>query len=203
MNLMLRLKRLLNCFQQSKKQSHTRMEVPIKVDNKEYIGRIILHQFHYSESKKRLLPDAFMPSPREEDEVSTLRFKYTDADFCKKHGLSVADVRKRKFIGIAFLLAEEIIEAPKSDNFSATPIGTPLCINHKLREDSPVYSNDEGIPSHADIKYNVKIVPHSPVKAEFKQKVLKPLVLAVGKRFYKDPKLDSEKWEGDEILLQA
>lgn len=193
--------------------------IPDNIDEDEVLGRIILHSYHYSVSRGKLRPEAFMPSPSEKNEISTLRYNYTNIDFCKQRGLIIAERRSTKntctFIGIAFIKCNKIKSAPNSEKkdskeandhyiFSAEPIATPLDEDEKIRADRPIYTTDSGIPSHADVKYNVNIFEeHKPMKQSFKQKVIKPLIALAEKNFYKDSDTVHPEWRGDEVTLAS
>lgn len=191
-----------------------RVEVPDNIVDDEYLGRIVLHSFHYSETKDKLRPEAFMPSPSERDEVSILRFTYTNIDFCKMRGILIAERRNNpqypcKFIGIAFISCKEVKDAPINndskgnidENFSANPIATPLCVEEKLRTDRPIYTNDEGIPCHGDIKFDIDVYEHTPIKQKYKKRVFQPLANLAEAKFFKDSNTITNVWKGDAIDL--
>ncbi len=191
----------------------TNIEIPREIDSGEYLSRIILHSFHFSHKKNKIKPEAFLPSPSEGDEISVIRYNYSDISIIKQRGLQIAHTRNTiknpcTFIGVAFLTAESVIHAPIGNEssetlFTATPISSPLDSLNNLRTESPIFKSDEGLPSHADIKYNVNIIEHRPLSQKFKLHVLKPLVRAVNGNFFKDNIITSEDWYGDEINLDA
>ncbi|MGV6862602.1 MAG: hypothetical protein ACWA41_12585 [Putridiphycobacter sp.] len=180
-----------------------KIEIPLNIGANEFIGRIILYSFHYSKSRKKIRPEAFLPSPNEKNEISTLRFQYTNEHFCKSHGMNIASRRSAcDFIGLVFLKCSEITNAPIDSEFTATPNATPLGIDGNLRStDSPIFTTDDGIPSHADIVYNFDVVQDKPMKQSFKKKVLKPLLNLTKDRFFKDMDTSKSEWIGEEINL--
>lgn len=176
--------------------------IPSEIGSEEVIGRLILHSFHYSESKKRLKDVAFLPRAFEINEISVLRFDYTCLDDCKRQGIILAERRNStdnpcKFIGVVLLKCSQIEAVFADTNFSVEFKYTPLCVENNLRKDRPIKVTDEGFPNHASLVYDISPIAHNPITQEFKKKIIKPLVKLANNHLYKDENVSSGKWEGD------
>lgn len=183
--------------------------VPLEIDKEEGLSRIILHSFHYSRSKNKLRPEAFLPRPNERNEISILREEYTTLDFCKSHGLKMAKVKSKPnntctFIGVAILYSYELDqisddERVKERHFKVSSNASPLDQNDKLRDLSEdVFIDDDGIPSHGSIIYDgLDAESHKPICPEFKRLVIKEMVSLAQPRLKKDMNLDVEGWMGE------
>lgn len=183
------------------------MEIPLDIDTEEALARIILHSYHYSESKNKIRPEAFTPSPDEVDEISVLRYRYTNSDFCKVRGLTIASRRNTlehpcKFIGLAFLFNKEVNEISSTlDEISCKAIASPYDENDNLRTDSPIMSTDSGIPMHADIKYSITVEQDKPINQLVKQHIAKNFCKLAQPRFFKDTDKETQTWVGDAITI--
>jgi hypothetical protein len=184
------------------------LEIPLEIDPNEYLVRIILHSFHYSERKKKVRPEAFLPTPSEVDEISVLRGQYTKVKFCKGHGIKLANLKTRvdnpcTFIGLFFIKDQEISEiSDKCQAASCNSKASPLDDKDQLRSDLPIKIDDPGLPMHADIKYSLKVESDKPMNQLLKQDIIKAFCnLANDNRLFKDETLDSEEWNGDAITL--
>lgn len=184
------------------------MEIPLEIEPNECLVRIILHSFHYSESKKKVMPEAFLPSPVEKDEISVLRFNYSDANFCKRHGLQIAESKSRdshpcKFIGVVCLYVHEILcISEKATVVSCQPNASPLDEKNEVRIDRPILKGDPGLPMHADLKYSFKITQDKPMNQFLKQQIIKEFCIkANDNRLFRDLNLGTSDWSGDVIIL--
>lgn len=181
------------------------MEIPLEIHEEESLGRIILHSLHYSESKNKIRPEAFIPSPNEIDEISVLRYMYTNANFCKRHGLKIAQIRNHpnnpcKFIGVAFLFNHEInTVSAGSTEVSCQAIASPYDENNNRRTDPQVFTEDLGLPMHADIKYSMVVEQDKPIRQLVKQHIVKKLCAIAQNRFFKDTEFISQDWVGEAI----
>lgn len=184
------------------------MKIPLDIGLEESLGRIILHSFHYSESKKKIRPEAFIPSPHEIDEISVLRYEYTNANFCKIRGLIIAERRNTpanpcKFVGVAFLYNKEVNGISEtSEDCSCRAIATPLDENDKLRvTGDTILITDAGVPMHADLKYSFEVVQDKPISQIAKSKIIKNFCGIAQNRFFKDVDLENKNWVGEPINL--
>lgn len=183
------------------------MEIPLDINEEESLGRIILHSFHYSESREKIRPEAFIPSPSEIDEISVLRYVYTNSDFCKQQGLFIAQRKNKpnnpcKFIGVAFLFNKEVnAVSDNATNVSCQAIASPYDEKEVKRQDSPVLITDAGLPMHADLKYSVTVEQDKPISQLVKQHIAKKFCEIAQSRFFKDDDLENPKWVGTPIQL--
>lgn len=185
------------------------MEIPLEIDPNEYLVRIILHSFHYSVSKKKIRPEAFLPTPSEENAISVLRNTYTKVEFCKGHGIKLANLKSKvenpcTFIGLFYIRDYEVTEISNySETASCEIKASPLDEKDELRSDLPIKIDDPGLPMHADIRYSLKVESDKPMNQILKQDIIKAFCkLANDKRLFKDEHLDSKEWKGDPINLE-
>ena len=175
--------------------------IPEEIAKEEPIIRLIFTRFHYSTSKDKLRPEAFMPSPREVNEFSVMRFNYTDIDSCKERGLNIIK-GDASFIGVAFFLNQDINEISYGyEDGNCSVVFTPLDINNSLRKERPVNQDDDGTPSHSDVRFEMfEIEENKPMKQRCK--VIAKKILAKAKdRFYKDDNLSVTTWQGSDIII--
>lgn len=195
-----------------------KLEIPKKISRDEPIGRLIISPFHYDRKKKKLKPAAFAPKASEEDHISTLRFNYCNADFCKKQGVSISKgislPHETPFIGLALVFPSEVLtlisnlketsQEISGDNAESlcSFLFTPLNEQNDIRTDHPIYTTDLGFPSHASVYYYfMPAEKDNPINQEFKHKVLKPLAEIANNRFFKDEDQCCDCWKGDEITF--
>jgi hypothetical protein len=143
------LTRLKNCIKRIWYQ-----EIQFKIEDNELFVREIFHPMFYSESKKKLKPEAFLP-PSEKCEVSLLRRNYCSDDFCKNHSASLI-INGSVYFGLATFNAANIKNINLTPTFEniAKIIASPLDENKNQRTTPPVFKNDQGLPMHADLLFS-------------------------------------------------
>lgn len=130
------------------------IEIPENIDGCEILVRGILHPFFYSESKKKLKEQAFMPPPNKCD-VSVLRLCYTILDFCKAHSKALKIGDDSVYVGLAFVQAQQVKKAGEGCDDLVSVVYTPLI--------------EKDLPMHADIFYNFVPAQGQPMPAAVKQ----------------------------------
>ncbi|MCI1187891.1 hypothetical protein MON38_10705 [Hymenobacter sp. DH14] len=170
--------------------------IPRSIAPTETLVRGIVHPFFYSDSKKSLKPEAFLPPPAKRD-VSVLRLAYTSAHFCKQHCSKLRIGDKSLYVGMATLPAVAISQANEIPevNGVVTVEATPLDNNLQLVTEIEPTTEDSGLPMHADILYRDP-APRgkaNPVAMQAARFLLKQSI------YHPDPEPESEKWEGDDL----
>lgn len=130
--------------------------IPRSIAGAETLIRGIVHPYFYSESKRKLKPEAFLPPPAKRD-VSVLRLAYADAPFCKQHCQGLRMGKDGLYVGLAALTAEAVDEAGRLPAVAGavTVAATPLDVNEKpIAIEVVVTTADAGLPMHADILYS-------------------------------------------------
>lgn len=182
------------------------MVIPGKVSSEEKIARIIISPFHYKRSKNKFKPEAFMPKPREINEISVNRFDYTTADKCKVQGLKIVKdctVDGARFVGLA-IAQKELIEDCSTDEYTVLVFASPLDENGAQIEGRDVNIDDLGNPAHATIQYlgyDQELERNKVSSQRFKQLVAKPIVQLFDSNMFKDDNLNDENWVGEEIII--
>lgn len=135
--------------------------IPKEIDNDEVIVRGIFHPFHWSNSKKKLKREALLP-PSGSRDVSTLRLKYTNEHFCKRHVKKIAEeVPAYTYCGLATFFAgsiektnQEAIGKNSNQDIFIELVFSPMDDQKRYRTDFPIYDTDNGLPMHSDILYS-------------------------------------------------
>lgn len=173
-------------------------EIPWTVGSEEALVRAIVHPFFVS--KNKLKREAFLP-PNKRNDVSVLRLHFTDHDFCKNHGKSLK-IGDHKYVGLASIFTYGIREAcneplePFEDGRKphVDAIATPLDVNLHLRASSDrIFTDDNGLPMHADVVYNFQPEEGEPIPAQIK--ILATRLKSIA-NFHPDPDIDSDVWTG-------
>lgn len=134
--------------------------IPEKINQKELLIRGIVKPLFF---KKKLTYNSLLPPNRgNRNDVSVLRYEYTNLNFCKSHtkGLKLGEAT---YCGLAALKPEDIYEINSlykkelEDSeilVSCNVKSSPLDQNgNELRH--PVYDETPGLPMHADLIYNI------------------------------------------------
>jgi hypothetical protein len=177
-------------------KTEKKVKIPLEINEQEILVRGIMHPFFYSESKKKIKGEAFLPPPKRKD-VSTLRLKYTTSNFCKNHSARLKMANNR-YVGLGLIGINNIILLNPSTNNLVEVIATPLDelgneIKHKI-----IYNTTKGLPMHADILYTYEFVEGSPPPQEIR-KIAEQI--AKQTKLYLDPNPESLDWLGDELIL--
>ena len=153
------LKRFANFIFRINKQ-----EIPFTVSDNELLVRGIVHPMYYSNTKKCVKREAFLPPPNKTD-VSLLRHRYTNDNFCKFH-FSKLKISDSQYCGIATFYNYHIAEIYKClddiDKIEVHIKGTPINEINQYIEHPPVYKKAKGLPMHADMVYEIPIVKGEP-----------------------------------------
>jgi hypothetical protein len=148
---------------------------------KEKILRIVFHPKNFRKDGKP--KSNIFRSRTGEDEVSVIRFDFTNPDFCKQYGKKIQNPRvKQQFHGFALILVDEI------HNADCDIVFTPR--------------NDEGTkfynPYHSDIKigYVCNRGEELPAEYQFKVNEMKEKC-----RIYEDENPETDKWTGEKEMI--
>jgi hypothetical protein len=170
-------------------------EIPLQMSEEELLVRGIVHPLFYSNSDDALKREAFLPPPNKND-VSLLRHRYTNDDFCKKHSKSLK-IGDNKYCGLATFLHFHIFNLNKLEDIEITAEikATPIDCKNNYRTDTPIFIDDLGLPMHADLLYASPIIKGEPQTKhrKYAQKLSKIAY------FIKDVNPLSEKWENEKI----
>lgn len=180
--------------------------IPKVISDSEYLVRIILHHYHYSESKDKIRDEALEPRKNENNRASVNRYAYTTPSFCKESGLKMAENRTTeketiRFIGLGLVKVGFLSSLPTINEKDKEEVLNQLEGVKVDVEFSPYEDN----PSHSDIVYCIPnwTPEHNPIKSVFKKRVLKPLAKELNKNFFKDKDPSSNEWSGDEISINS
>ena len=159
--------------------------------------RGIVHPYFYSNSKATLKPEAYLPASNKND-VSLLRHLYTTDDFCKKHSKSLK-IGENVYCGMSTFLnnhVQEIINrTPSNERIIVTVEGSPMDIDKRYIKTPPVFTNDTGLPMHADLIYEKPVIKGVP--STFHRKFASEL--AKQSNYFKDPNVESPTWLGERL----
>lgn len=140
------------------------------ISDHEICIRCLLTPLLYSRSKKRLNDAAFLP-PADSDEVSLLRLLYTDLNKCKAHAKFLQErIKDNTYVGLASItladvkcINEGVLANIKADDDNSLIITGNIryAPMNEREEYEPlnidVYSDDNGLPMHANIIYSHRI----------------------------------------------
>lgn len=170
-----------------------RKKIPFDIHKEELIIRCIGHSFYYSKSDKKLKREAFLPPP-DEDEVSVLRHKYTNDNFCKCHCMKI-QFSNFQYCGLATFKAEIVFVLNVAHSFNITLKGTPLDKDNKYISSPPVYTSTIGVPMHGGIIFPTKTQRGQP-NTEYR-KFANLMIKEV--KYISDPFPQQEKWQGEKL----
>lgn len=175
------------------------IEIPFVFEEEEPMVRCIGHYLYYSKSKAKLKPTAYLPPP-DSNEVSLIRKRYTSENRCKEHAKAIKK-GGYTYCGLArtyvrdLLYNSEDYTFDNGDNVITELEFTPLNENNEKREDSPILSEDPGLPSHADLIYN-----WTPVKGQNAPNAIKRIAKKISESpqtiFFEDPNPETDDWNG-------
>jgi hypothetical protein len=145
---------------------------PRDITDAEAIARGICSPYHVKNGK--LTPVVYR-SPRDKDEVSTMRADWIGADACKRHAKSLENPKENKvYEGLAVLSA------------------------HQIRQvGSTIIDTREEFEGHADIKHGIIERRGDPLPAE-QLKILRDRAKALAKiaNYFSDPDPRAMNWTG-------
>lgn len=136
--------------------------VPRNISEEEPCIRCVMHPMMFSESKQRLKREAILPAPTKKD-VSLLRLKYTNIDFCIHHGKQLSNGNST-FKCLASLHRKDLKDLNDLSNTRDSQwegIKTEIIYSpmHKgqyvLNKDVYIDDDDVELPMHADLMYNI------------------------------------------------
>lgn len=138
-----------------------------------------------------------MPPPNKTD-VSLLRHKYTNDNFCKIH-FSKLKIGDSNYCGIATFNNYNIEEIYRTlddiDKIEVRIIGTPINEINEYIQNPPVYKKAKGLPMHADMVYGIPIVKGEPNTRHRKF----ANHLAKISNYFNDPYPESVSWDGEKL----
>lgn len=137
------------------------MLIPKILDPEEECVRCVLHPLMYSQSKRRLKREAFLPPPGD-NKVSLLRLAYTEGGFtfCINHGKSLL-ITGHTFVGLASITpnmvkecSDDVLNAHSSCiEIVFAPMHQGQYVDTTLDIDTTVSNID--LPMHADLVYEM------------------------------------------------
>lgn len=159
------------------------MNIPDEIAPSETLVRCLVHPLFYSQSKKRIKEQAFLP-PRGKNEVSVLRLKYTDDMFCKNHCAKI-NIPNNTYCGAALLIAENI-------NYANERFGSLESEIRCIVKSSPIIDEEKQLylPMHADILYSGFTLNPEEKTLPYQVRAL-AMELAQSAKFYGD----EDDWE--------
>lgn len=170
---------LLDFFKKLFKKENKIELLPVEISDEEKIVRSIFSPVNFY-NDGRLRSNSFK-TPTEKDEVSVNRLDFTTPTFCKEFSKKIEQPEnKRSYFGFAVLTAKEIRDTDSEVVYS------------------PVLENADFINIyHSDIKIGCAREKGEQLPARYQLKVDE---LTKKARLYLDPKPDSLKWEGEELV---
>lgn len=132
------------------------------IEDAEICIRCIVSPLFVKDSKCKLKREAFLPPP-DKKEVSLLRLRYTNLNRCKQHAINLS-VRNNKYWGLSSITKSDVNSTYQSKltddekkEISVTIEYAPISDKNEYISDGiDVYSDDTGLPMHADLVYNTK-----------------------------------------------
>ncbi|CAD5270648.1 MULTISPECIES: hypothetical protein [unclassified Imperialibacter] len=166
--------------------------IPISLGSDEIVTRAILHPLFYSDSKRKLKREAFLPPPGRKD-VSVLRLKFTSDHSCKRHARSLS-YKGQTYRGLATLLVDVLSRINELVNsvVKVSIIGSALDSKGNSISGKKVYSNSPGLPMHADILYSE---PVAVGKVQTEHRLIADCMVK-NSNFFLDPNPDMAAWQG-------
>lgn len=145
------LARFKKCFIRNKGQE-TRIKIPVDIDSNEQILRAVFDPLQASISKKKIKEKAFMPPPGRSD-LSVYRRKYASEDKCIESAKNIK-INNNKLVGFASNRSQEILAASSYLSIVFSPMDEKNRYRNKMEN---VFTDDPGLPFHADIKYSPEL----------------------------------------------
>jgi len=148
----------------------TTCSLPLDIKEDEIILRGICTPFHYSESKKKLKPEAFRPPP-ESNEVSIIRHTYVDVEVARNRSKDL-ETEGKTYIGMA--------------------VGPANCL---VTDISKVVDSRVVFCGHGDVVFCFQMPPKGEVMPGEIQKKFRDTVSLFAKKFkvYIDPNPASDE----------
>lgn len=161
-----------------------------EVDDSEVCIRCICSPLHVKAKTGTLKREAFLPPPNKR-EVSLLRLRYTDLNFAKSHAKSLK-LTDQTYWGLASIVKSDIKSVQiEDDAFSVDILGTPISKDKKyIPVNISVYSDDEGLPMHADLIYS-EFADANEVKTQMRK--FANILVKIAKH-RKDDNVDQSDW---------
>lgn len=166
---------LLSVFQKLFRKEELPL-LPRDIGENEKLCRTIYSPINVAD-KGKLRPNSFR-TPSGKDEVSVNRLNFTSPTFCKIEAKRNQNPAIRNYYGFAILTQNEVLESDCETVYS--PITHSKAMNY----------------FHADIKIGYIPAKGEELPSRFQKKVID---LTKKARFYVDPNIDSENWEGEEL----
>lgn len=169
-------------------------EIDYNIESNELLVRGILHPIFYSNSDNAVRREAFLPPPNKND-VSLLRRRYTNDDFCKNHASKLV-IGTNTYCGLAtfhpYHLDTIYKDLQESDKILVIVKATPIDKEGNYIIKGPVLRNSSGLPMHADMLYDTPIIKGEPQTKhrKFASQLAKICT------YFKDPMPESNGWTG-------
>lgn len=167
------------------------------IDDTESIIRFVYSPFHVKKDKLRR--EAFLP-PKFRTDVSVQRLRYSDEDICRQIGMSQQryEIPTKEWKGMAGFKADTVLAKAKN-NEPIQLVSSPIDSAGEYRKiEEIIFSDDPGLPAHADILYD-----YHPVEGEALPVFVKEYAqyICEKSRYFADPNPSSAKWEGNPVVL--
>lgn len=134
-------------------------------------------------------------------DVSLLRLRYTDLTRCKHHAKSLR-IKENSYSGLASIMKADVADAYNDESvigretFSVDVVYSPMSEDgNYMSTEVDVYSDDKGLPMHADLMYASEAAPNE-IQTQMRKfaNVLKDKA-----RFRKDVDPDNPEWTGGDF----
>ena len=147
-----------------------------------------------------MIRNALLP-PHGHSDVSLLRLRYTNLDFCKRHAKSI-NIPDAKYWGLGAILSKHIdlLNKKKEEiGITAKLVATPLNESFNIINNIEVYTDTPGLPMHADLVYDEPMVKGEPATShrQYARELLKVA------KFKEDIMPDTDKWQEKEFSFDA
>lgn len=132
------------------------------ISDDEFCIRCILSPLFCHSTKEKLKENAFLPPPNS-DEVSLLRLMYTDLDRCKAHAKRIEEKMKDRindisYRGLASITQRDVKETNVKSEITCNIVYAPMDEKgNYVKNEKDVYSDDLGLPMHANLIYPFKV----------------------------------------------
>ncbi len=176
-------------------------EIPFELESNELLVRGIFHPIFYSNSKGAVRREAFLPAPERAD-VSLLRHKYTNDNFCKNHSISLK-IGDNEYCGMATFqvlhVATIVKETSQTEKIDVEIKGTPIDEYQNYIYTPPVFIDAPGLPMHADMIYETPMIKGVP-QTKHRQFASK---LAKISNYFEDPYPKNSGWRGPALTWES
>jgi hypothetical protein len=166
-----------------------------QIGDLEPIVRFVYSPFHVKKGK--LKREAFQP-PKQRKDVSVQRLQYSNETSCRNIGIGQQRLEEPSKLWMGMAAFKALVILAKSRNGEPIQlVASPMDNNgNYLPIERGVFSDDAGLPAHADILYEYETVEGEPLPTIVKQYAQ---YICEQSHFFADPNPTSTQWEGNLI----